>query len=854
MITLKELQFSELQVADPNAEYSGSQTVFLDFDGAGGVSYDNDALDIHTNISSIADSGLSQEDQFKILTDLNNTYAGTGITFTITVPVSGEYSTIYVGGDGSEFSEYGNFDGLAETIDVGNVINDDDAFVFSDNLSSVDAITETIVHEVAHLVGYVHEGDTVIDELSDFATVDTLPLGTIKFTATDGLAYDYFGSDVAIAGAGATIIVGAYADDGTIEDEGSVYAYRWNGSSYDDAIKIGAGDADEDWFGIAVDGYGDAIISGANWGDGGGGGIDDTGAAYVYVWNGSSYTETKVVAADGEAYDYFGDSVAMSAEAMVVGASGDDNATGSVYVYHWDGDSYDYQSKIIAESGATGDYFGYTVDVSGYNVAVGSYDNVADATGAYVYRWNGLDTYTEHKLTVPGDVACYSYGNSIAIDGGVVAVGARCEDGGNGSYSGDVYVYHWNGVDAYDQEVILKASDANAYEFFGKSVAVDGDYIAVGAYGDTDNGIAAGAIYAYNWNGVSYDEYKIIAEAGEDDYALDFFGESVAIDGDYIVVGASGDNEAGYNGGSAYSINFTQIIEYSARPDTPTGDFDGNNKSDILWQNTTNDNIYTWIDGDGDINGGADAGFVTSLGDSTGYTFLDSGDFNGNGKSDILWSKDLDDSISTWNDGDDASNTQLGDSTGYTFLGTGDFSNDKISDVLWEDGDGDLQVWDDGAFANETLISTIPAYTYLGIGDFNADFESDILWENGTDVLAWDSANSATSHSLGTAALDYTYLGIGDFDGNMKSDILWQDGFGFVHSWTDGDDANDTVMGFANGSYDFIGIGDLDGNRKSDILWQDTSGNVYAWDGGEGGWDNILGNASSGYGVLSNIA
>ena len=172
-MNIKALELQGLTLVDSNADYSEAQTIFIDFDGAENVSYNNDALSIHIGGLSIADSGLSQEERSQILTELNNTFAGTGITFTLTVPVNEEYSTIYVGGNGSAFAGYGSFQGLAETIDVGNRIKNDEAFVFSDSISNTATITETIAHEAGHLLGFSHENnETIASDINDFAWED----------------------------------------------------------------------------------------------------------------------------------------------------------------------------------------------------------------------------------------------------------------------------------------------------------------------------------------------------------------------------------------------------------------------------------------------------------------------------------------------------------------------------------------------------------------------------------------------------------------------------------------------------------------------------------------------------------
>ena len=166
---IKGLELPGLELVDSNADYSGSQTIFIDFDGAEGVSYDNYALDVHIDNITVSSSNLSEEEQFQIITDLNTTFAGTGVFFTTETTNSKEYSTIYVGDDGSAFSEYGNFLGLSETIDTGNQIKNDEAFVFSKNINSTVAITETIAHEAGHLLGFKHLGDN-FDNINKYAT------------------------------------------------------------------------------------------------------------------------------------------------------------------------------------------------------------------------------------------------------------------------------------------------------------------------------------------------------------------------------------------------------------------------------------------------------------------------------------------------------------------------------------------------------------------------------------------------------------------------------------------------------------------------------------------------------------
>ncbi len=162
---LKELELPELELVDTNADYSESQLFYIDFDGADNVSYINDAFIISIENITIEDSGLSSLEQTLIISQLNEIFAGTGISFTVTAPAPGEYSTIYVGSNSEVFSDLGSFAGLSETIDAGNGIKDDNAFVFVDNAQS---LISTIVHETGHLLGFKHSGDE-IDSIYDFA-------------------------------------------------------------------------------------------------------------------------------------------------------------------------------------------------------------------------------------------------------------------------------------------------------------------------------------------------------------------------------------------------------------------------------------------------------------------------------------------------------------------------------------------------------------------------------------------------------------------------------------------------------------------------------------------------------------
>jgi uncharacterized membrane protein len=373
--------------------------------------------------------------------------------------------------------------------------------------------------------------------------------GTKQFIASDGEANDKFGCSVAVSADGSTIVAGAYNDniDGN-GDQGSAYVYRWNGSEWvEKRITASDGEA-SDLFGysVAVSADGCTVVAGANGDD-----IDgnlNQGSVYVYRWNGSSWIETKLTASDGLGADQYGTSVSVSADgtALVVGAmygDGEEGNSGSAYVYRWNGSSW-METKITANDGKQSDRFGRSVAMSadGDTIVVGANmkeGNALHSGSAYVYRWNGLSWIEDKLIASDGEENDWSGTNvAISANGNTVVVSVHMDDD-NGVDSGSAYVYRWNGSEWIRTKIT--ASDGEAGDWFGWSVAIsaDGSTIAAGAYGvDIDGKVEQGSAYVYRRNGSSWVEIKkITANDGKEN---DRFGRSIAIsaDGSTIVVGA----------------------------------------------------------------------------------------------------------------------------------------------------------------------------------------------------------------------------------------------------------------------------------------------------------------------------
>jgi hypothetical protein len=168
-----------------------------------------------------------------------------------------------------------------------------------------------------------------------------------------------------------------------------------------------------------------------------------------------------------------------------------------------------------------------------------------------VYTFDG-SSWIETKLIASDGASSDYFGYSVAVDGDTVVVGARYDDD-NGVDSGSAYVYRFDGTDWIETKLL--ASDGATDDRFGISASVDGDTVVVGAYGDDDNGSNSGSAYVYTFDGSSWIETKLIASDGA---SSDRFGISASVDGDTVVVGSDYDDDNGSSSGSAYVYDLNE--------------------------------------------------------------------------------------------------------------------------------------------------------------------------------------------------------------------------------------------------------------------------------------------------------
>lgn len=362
-----------------------------------------------------------------------------------------------------------------------------------------------------------------------------------KLRAGDEAAGDEFGWSVALSGD--TALIGARYDDDAGTNSGSAYVFVRSGGGWREEQKLAASDSTPgDIFGFAVAIDGDTVVIGADGDDDGG---MSSGAAYVFVRSGGTWTEQqKLTAGDGGSFDRFGTSVAVSGDTVLVGMPGDDGLhadSGAVYVFARDDSLWSERVKLTGSDGGSAAQLGWSVALSGTSALAGS--PRADAAtrnsgAAYVFVSSGGVWSEEVKLDA-GAATAWALGESVALDADTALVGSR-----EGAY---VFVRSGTG---WVLEQVLSASDAAPNDGFGSSVALDGDTALVGAPWDDDGDAETGSVYVFVRSSGSWSQQqKLTAVDGEEN---DRLGTSVALFGDTALVGAPLEDDSGLDAGAAY--------------------------------------------------------------------------------------------------------------------------------------------------------------------------------------------------------------------------------------------------------------------------------------------------------------
>ena len=357
-----------------------------------------------------------------------------------------------------------------------------------------------------------------------------------ELTDTSGGAWDLLGKGVGIDGS--TAIVGSGANE--------AFVFTKSGSTWSQQQKI---TNSASLFGYAADVSGDYAVVGAY----------AAGTAYVYYRSGTTWSLQATLT--GTSGTYFGWSVAIDGDTVVVGAPEEDTTasnSGAIYVYTRSGTTWSLQGSMIKASDASGSsHLGYAVDIDGDNIIAGAYKDNTNFGAAYVFTRSGTTWSQQQKLTSTNPSSGFNksseqFGVSVGISGNTCAVGAWFENTTHND-SGAVWMFDRSGT-TWGTPTKLKASDVAASDRFGCSVAIDGNGMVAGALYEDTTADGAGQAYLFSRSGSTWSEddkvqgSNVMASAG--------FGNKVAISSGTAIIAAnaqtsgSGGSQAG--AGAAY--------------------------------------------------------------------------------------------------------------------------------------------------------------------------------------------------------------------------------------------------------------------------------------------------------------
>jgi hypothetical protein len=453
------------------------------------------------------------------------------------------------------------------------------------------------------------------------------------------------------------------------------------------------------------------------------------------------------------------------------------------------------------------------------------YDNLGGSEPSDAYDFYAV---VEHETDeVLGTSSCISTQGSPLSDSCDSGAGAPAGTGTPSTV--DLYRYSGAGTLVLDSSL---SSTAGAYFSYNG--------------GSTDGAVGTGATAKYYNtldNGDDYADYVASSPNCATDQAIQDATGCPGADGGLTILNDGG-SEVNILTAVGYGVPATTCTTSNPNPNpnpesfAAVDDFNGDCKSDILWQNSSSGQLYEWL-----MNGTSTLSSGTPGGASSPWTIVGEGDFNGDGKADILWRNSSTGEVYLWlmNGTTIASQGSLGViASAWTLQGVGDFNGDGKADILWRNSStGEVYLW----LMNETTIASqgslgviASAWTLQGLGDFNEDGKADILWRNSStgEVYLWlmNGTTIASGGSLGIVASGWTIQGVGDFNGDGKSDILWRNSStGEVYLWfmNGTTTASSGSLGVVSSAWVIQGVGDYDGSGRAGILWRNSTGEVYIW-------------------------
>jgi hypothetical protein len=402
-----------------------------------------------------------------------------------------------------------------------------------------------------------------------------------KIAPTNGASSDELGRSVCVRGDVA--IAGATLDSETNPNQGSAYVFRFDGVNWVEEQKLIAPDGmTDDNFGKSVAIEGDFAVVGAPLTDDNG---TNSGSVYFYKFDGTTWNfEQKIFPNIPALGDEFGLAVSLDNGKLLIGAPKEDgsvtNNRGAAYFFSYNGSIWVEDQKVFYGFSSNDDFFGYSVDLDDDRAVVSAYlddDNGVNSGSAFVYDFDGSTWIETQKLIASNGATGDAFGFSVSVEDDKIACGAYANST-KGLGTGAVYIFELAGT--WTEDTILYASDFNLDDWFGYSLEMDSTSLAIGSFHNDDLGAESGSCYFFRHTGTDWiEEFNLLSSDG---VLGDEYGFDVSVDGMQLLVGSPMDDDNGTNSGSLY---FYPLCTYAPTQEICMASvLQGTDDNIILWR------------------------------------------------------------------------------------------------------------------------------------------------------------------------------------------------------------------------------------------------------------------------------
>lgn len=325
---------------------------------------------------------------------------------------------------------------------------------------------------------------------------------------------------------------------------GKSSVYRWNGSTWSLKGNPLFGSAPASYFGTSVSmpDSNTLAVSAPSY--------MNKGQVKIFNWNGTSWVQKGIDLLGDSVSGPFGASVCMpDSNTIAIGISDrssfGSSKTGQVKVFKWDGNSWLQRGNLISGD-STGDQLGWSVSMPDSNTLAVSAPyatgpNKINCGEVKIFNWQG-NSWVQKGADIFGEASNDFSGESISMpDSITVAIGAPVNDG-SGPSAGHARIFRWNGSSWLQKGLDIDGEASGDYS--GRALSMpDSNTIAIGAFFNQGNGIDAGHVRVFAWDGSSWSQKN---QDLDGEAAFDRFGESVHMPEANIVCAGATANDGSF--------------------------------------------------------------------------------------------------------------------------------------------------------------------------------------------------------------------------------------------------------------------------------------------------------------------